>query len=166
MPRRWWFCKMSGVYTCRLCGFHPLTRRTPRRLALRHVREGQMKTELSTDTADMYPLTPMQQGMLFHGLSSMRGAGTDVEQIFCTLHEEVNAGAFRLAWQRAVDRHAILRTSFHWLESGAPQQRVHAQAEFEFSQHDWREVCGTERNKLFDDRPRSQTARRSYSAHG
>jgi amino acid adenylation domain-containing protein len=91
----------------------------------------------------------MQQGMLFHGLSSMRGAGTDVEQIFCTLREEVDGEAFRLAWQRAVDRHAILRTSFHWQESTGPQQSVHAQAEFEFSRHDWRDVPETERKKLF-----------------
>src|SRR5258708_2602757 len=118
-----------------------------------------MKTELSTDTADMYPLTPMQQGMLFHGLSSMHGAGTDVEQIFCTLHEEVDVGAFRLAWQRAMDRHAILRTSFHWLESAGPQQRVHSQAEFEFSRHDWRDVPETERKKRFENRLEAERKR-------
>jgi amino acid adenylation domain-containing protein len=142
-----------------LYGFYPLTRITLRRLTLRHVRSRQMKTELSTDMADMYPLTPMQQGMLYHGLSTMHVAGTDVEQIFCTLHEEMDAGAFRLAWQRAIDRHAVLRTSFHWLESAGPRQRVHNQVEFEFSEHDWRDVPETERKTLFAGRLEAESRR-------
>src|SRR6267154_3948889 len=148
-PRRRCIC--TGVW-----GFHPPTLRfsptyaaDTTRLALGHVWKGQMKTELSTDITDVYPLTPMQQGMLFHGLSSMGGAGTDVEQIFCRLHEELDAGAFRLAWQGAIDRHAVLRTSFHWLESAGPRQRVHSQVEFEFSEHDWRDVPETEGKTLF-----------------
>jgi hypothetical protein len=35
-----------------------------------------------------YPLSPMQQGMLFHTLYA-RGSGVDIEQIVCTLNEPV-----------------------------------------------------------------------------
>ena len=44
-------------------------------------------------TNDSYPLSAMQQGMLFHNLSS-RETGVDVEQIFCALRENLDAGAF------------------------------------------------------------------------
>ena len=107
-----------------------------------------MKTQR---TRDMYPLSPMQQGMLFHSLSSARGAGVDVEQIFCTLREDVNVGAFQSAWRRVVDRHPILRTSFHWQESAGPRQKVHPSVEFEFSRQDWRNDSGDRRKKLFAD---------------
>src|SRR5258706_9055965 len=100
----------SGVSARRLCGGHPLLRRRFVRLGWKHVRDGQMKTELTTDS---YPLAPLQQGMLFHSLSAP-ASGVDVEQIFCTLREPFDAAAFERAWRRMIERHAILRTSFHW----------------------------------------------------
>ncbi len=93
----------------------------------------------------------MQQGMLFHSLSSTPAAGVDVEQIFCALHEDLNVAAFQSAWRRAVARHAVLRTSFHWHQSTEPWQEVHPQAEIEFSQQDWRGLSDTERKELFSD---------------
>src|SRR5258708_31723592 len=107
-----------------------------------------MKTER---TIDIYPLSPMKQGMLFHSLSSARGAGVDVEQIFCALREELNVEAFQSAWQRVVERHPVLRTSFDWQGSATPRQRVHPRVEFEFSRRDWRNVSGDKRKKLFAD---------------
>jgi amino acid adenylation domain-containing protein len=94
----------------------------------------------------------MQQGMLFHSLSSARGAGVDVEQIFCALREDLNVDAFQTAWRRVVDRHPILRTSFHWRESATPRQKVHPHVEFEFTRRDWRNVSEDKRKKLFADR--------------
>jgi natural product biosynthesis luciferase-like monooxygenase protein/amino acid adenylation domain-containing protein len=102
-------------------------------------------------TAETFPLSPMQQGMLFHSLSSAHQAGVDVEQIFCTLHEDLNVASFHSAWRRAVARHSVLRTSFHWQESTGPQQQIHTEAEFEFTEQDWRKASEDERKKLFSD---------------
>jgi len=72
------FAAATRVFTHHLCGLHPLIRLPLPRLALKHDWDGQMKPELSAGT---YPLSPMQQGMLFHNLSA-RKPGVDVEQIF------------------------------------------------------------------------------------
>ncbi len=60
---------------------------------------------------DIYPLSPMQQGMLFHNLSA-NGNDAYVEQFSCELNDEINIQAFENAWQKLVERHTILRTVF------------------------------------------------------
>jgi amino acid adenylation domain-containing protein len=107
--------------------------------------------------SEMYPLSPMQQGMLFHSLSAP--TGVDVEQIFCALRENLNAAAFERAWRRVVERHAILRTSFHWQGLTEPRQQTHPRVEMEFSQEDWRERSETERRALFEERLASERRR-------
>lgn len=74
---------------------------------------------------DAYPLSPMQQGMLFHSVEA-GDPGVDVEQVVCELHEEINAGLFEAAWREVVARHAILRTGFHWSAGAEPRQVVQA----------------------------------------
>src|SRR2546425_11339860 len=111
----------AGVFTSSLWGLHPLSGARAMRLRFRKsVRNGQMKAET---TADAYPLSPMQEGMLFHTVSA-REPGVDIEQLLCTLREPVDAAALERAWQRAVERHDILRTSFHWDGLAAPAHRV------------------------------------------
>src|SRR6266404_1945908 len=117
-----------------------------------------MKVETIADT---YPLSPMQQGMLFHYLSA-RQPGVDIEQILCTLRETIDIAALETAWQRAVERHAILRTGFRWEGQDAPQQEVHPQCRLHLEENDWRglpepeqqnqlEAClQTERSRGFD----------------
>jgi amino acid adenylation domain-containing protein len=106
----------------------------------------QMNTELITES---YPLSPMQQGMLFHNLST-REAGVDLEQIFCRMPESVEAAAFARAWQSVSDRHAILRTTFHWAGRDEPWQEMRSHATVEFKFADW---CGkpvAEQEKMFE----------------
>jgi amino acid adenylation domain-containing protein len=86
---------------------------------------------------DAYPLTAMQQAML---LRSQRdpGAGFYVQQLVCTLREPLDLPEFRSAWQRLVARHPVLRTSFHLDAAPEPLQRVHAEMEAPWREHDWR----------------------------
>jgi len=98
---------------------------------------------------ECYPLSPMQQGMLFHALSS-REPGVDIEQIFCTTPERLDVPAFARAWQRVVDRHEILRTTFHWAGLAEPRQQVHPQATIEFKFEDWCGKSPSEQRDLFE----------------
>src|SRR5258708_38453019 len=86
---------------------------------------------------DTYPLSPMQQGMLFHSLYARR-PGVDVEQLLITLPEALKMGSFERAWRWAAQRHAILRTAFHWENADQPIQTVHADCAAEVVWHDWR----------------------------
>ncbi len=79
----------------------------------------------------------MQQGMLFHSLYAS-DSGVEIEQMIYTLHEDLQVEAFMLAWQRVVDRHAILRTGFRWEGVDEPIQQVHRAVSLEWRREDWR----------------------------
>ena len=107
---------------------------------------------------ESYPLSPMQQGMLFHSLYAKQ-SGVNVEQVVLTLHESLNVLVFMLAWQHVVDRHAIMRSSFRWEGLDEPLQTVHAAAILEWHREDWRgfsesKQCERLETYLSDDRAR------------
>ncbi|MEA2563438.1 MAG: hypothetical protein QOH06_4942 [Acidobacteriota bacterium] len=86
---------------------------------------------------DLYPLAPLQEGLLFH---SLYGQGGDpyFEQLTAGLQGPLDAPAFAAAWQRAIDRHTALRTGFLWQDVGRPLQLVRRQADLPWSGQEWR----------------------------
>jgi acyl carrier protein len=84
-----------------------------------------------------YPLSPVQESMLVHTLDA-HGAAGGVEQSHWTLLADLDAGAFERAWQRLIDRHAILRSGFVWQGVSKPIQVVLRQAGFSLLKEDWR----------------------------
>ncbi|MCM3338071.1 amino acid adenylation domain-containing protein [Paenibacillus sp. MER TA 81-3] len=62
---------------------------------------------------DIFPLTPMQEGMLFHSLEAPE-ASMYCEQSVFTLQGSFEVQPFTQAWQQVMARHAILRTSVVW----------------------------------------------------
>ena len=87
-----------------------------------------------TDTST-YPLSPMQQGMLFHQLLEP-GSGADIEQMILRVDEPIDAAAFAIAWEHAARRHEVLRTSFRLDQSAVPLQQVHPRAPMELTEVD------------------------------
>ncbi|HCL3691363.1 TPA: amino acid adenylation domain-containing protein, partial [Pseudomonas aeruginosa] len=88
--------------------------------------------ELSLDpdsVRDIYPLSPMQQGMLFHSLHGTEG--DYVNQLRMDIGG-LDPDRFRAAWQATLDAHEILRSGFLW-KDGWPQplQVVFEQATLE-----------------------------------
>ncbi|HKH46212.1 MAG TPA: amino acid adenylation domain-containing protein, partial [Thermoanaerobaculia bacterium] len=107
---------------------------------------------------DIYPLTPMQQGLLFHALYAPESESY-FEQLGCRLRGKLDPAAFRRAWQRLVDRHPVLRTAFEWEETDEPVQVVFRQVELTIAEHDWRHVPAAEQEErlaafLAEDRRR------------
>jgi amino acid adenylation domain-containing protein len=86
---------------------------------------------------DLYPLSPMQQGMLFHSLYDP-GSGAYIEQMVCELCGDLDVPAFERAWQRASDRHPVLRTAFVGEGLKEPAQMVLWQAQPSLERQDWR----------------------------
>ncbi|WPN61791.1 non-ribosomal peptide synthase/polyketide synthase [Pseudomonas sp. P9_35] len=86
---------------------------------------------------DIYPLSPMQQGMLFHTLYEQQ-AGNYINQLRVDV-EGLDVERFRQAWQAALDAHEVLRSSFVWEgEFKRALQVVHKQLDVAFLFHDWR----------------------------
>jgi amino acid adenylation domain-containing protein/non-ribosomal peptide synthase protein (TIGR01720 family) len=92
---------------------------------------------------DIYPVTPMQQGLLFHALYAP-AAGFYHQQVSCSLSGGFSADAFAGAWQQVIARHAILRTAFVWEGVGEPLQVVNREARLPVAEHDWRGLGAAE----------------------
>ncbi|MBV8744416.1 MAG: non-ribosomal peptide synthetase, partial [Xanthobacteraceae bacterium] len=92
---------------------------------------------------DVYPLSPMQRGMLFQTLLAP-GSGVYVEQLLCNLNEVIDEVALRQAWVAVVDRHPVLRTNFRWADHDDAQQEVHAQVELPWRVLDWSGIRAAE----------------------
>src|SRR2546430_9824864 len=88
---------------------------------------------------DLYQLSPMQQGMLFHSIYSP-DSGTYFEQSLFTVKGKLDVSSFETAWQRVMDRHSILRTSFLWEDLASPVQVVHRRVILPIATHDWRDL--------------------------
>ncbi|MEM6445464.1 MAG: amino acid adenylation domain-containing protein [Cyanobacteria bacterium P01_D01_bin.123] len=86
---------------------------------------------------DLYPLSPVQQGMLFHSLTAP-DSGVYIGQYTCKLRGALNPEFLKQAWQQAWDRHPILRTMFVW-ELDEPLQIVRQQVELPWHEKDWRD---------------------------
>ena len=86
---------------------------------------------------DIYSLSPMQQGMLFHTLYSPESE-VYFEQLVCTLKGQFNFSFFQEAWQEIVAKHPVLRTSFHWEEIEKPLQMVSRKVELPWMVYDWK----------------------------
>ncbi|HLJ35488.1 MAG TPA: condensation domain-containing protein, partial [Ktedonobacteraceae bacterium] len=89
---------------------------------------------------DIYELSPMQRGMLFHTLYDPH-SGVYVEQAIESIEGFLDAGAFYEAWQRVIARHATLRTAFLWEELDDPMQVVYEAVEAPWKRYDWREMA-------------------------
>ncbi|MFM0666710.1 amino acid adenylation domain-containing protein [Paraburkholderia sediminicola] len=85
---------------------------------------------------DIYPLSPMQHGILFHSLFAPEQS-TYVNQLVATLIEP-DVERLRAAFEAAVPRHDILRTGFT-PDEATPMQIVHRQARIPVEILDWRE---------------------------
>jgi amino acid adenylation domain-containing protein len=107
---------------------------------------------------DLYPLTPAQQGMLFHTLAEPE-AGHYVEQFVCRLRGELEIPALQESWHRLLARHPALRSTLHWTEGECPFQVVHRRCAYAIDFVDWRGMAATEQDARLESHLRSDRRR-------
>ena len=95
---------------------------------------------------DIYELTPLQEGILFHALYTPESTVHNIQLKF-TLDGEIDHELMRRCWCELVDRHTVLRTSFVWDDLEKPFQVVHQRAQLAFTCHDCRELDSAELKK-------------------
>ncbi|MER5772642.1 condensation domain-containing protein, partial [Streptomyces sp. NPDC001985] len=64
---------------------------------------------------EVLPVSPLQEGLLFHALFDEQGTDVYVEQLDLGLEGPLDPVALRAAWQALLDRHASLRAGFRQL---------------------------------------------------
>ncbi|MBA2322467.1 MAG: amino acid adenylation domain-containing protein, partial [Pseudonocardiales bacterium] len=86
---------------------------------------------------DVYPLTPTQAGMVFHGLSQ-GDQGVYFQQAAFVVEGVADPRQLGAAWQHVVDRTPVLRGSVVWGGVAEPVQVVHREVILPVSYLDWR----------------------------
>lgn len=99
---------------------------------------------------DIYPLSPMQEGLLFHSLFSPQG-GIYFEQMVYRVQGELHVAHFQKAWQEVLNRHSILRTAFYWEETEKPLQVVFRDVALPFTYQDWSQLSGAEQESRLEE---------------
>ena len=117
-----------------------------------------MSVPVLENVDDVFPLTDMQQGMLYHTLTDP-GSGVFVNQIITPISGELDVARLMAAWDVLVTRHSSLRTAFLWDGLDDPLQVVRTAVRLDWQEHDVSAMPGAERTAhieklLHDDRAR------------
>ncbi|MBV7568370.1 non-ribosomal peptide synthetase [Pseudomonas sp. PDM27] len=108
---------------------------------------------------DVYPLTPMQEGMLLHTLLEP-GTGLYYMQDRYRINSELDPQRFAQAWQAVVARHEALRASFCWNVGADMLQVIHKPGSTPIEYLDWRDIAEAEQE------PKLQTLLRTEREAG
>ncbi|CAM5621177.1 Carrier domain-containing protein OS=Streptomyces fumanus OX=67302 GN=GCM10018772_35720 PE=4 SV=1 [Streptomyces fumanus] len=89
------------------------------------------------DLAEVLPVSPLQEGFLFHALFDERTEDVYVEQIVLTLDGPLHPARLRTSWQALIDRHPTLRVGFRQVAGlDRPVQIVHDRADLPWRAED------------------------------
>ncbi|MFD9076949.1 condensation domain-containing protein, partial [Streptomyces lasiicapitis] len=95
--------------------------------------------------ADVWPLTAMQDGLLFH--AELAGASFDAYQMQLVFHlnGEVDGARMRAAGQALLERYPTLRAAFVMADDGRRVQLVHEHVELPWAEYDLSDLADGER---------------------
>jgi amino acid adenylation domain-containing protein len=99
---------------------------------------------------DIYPLSPLQEGLLFEALYAPEG-GSYFQQLKFRLRGPLDLDAWRAAWERVVERHPALRTSFVWERQERPLQVVRARVKVPWQDVDLRGLGPAEQRRRVEE---------------
>ncbi|MFG1664159.1 amino acid adenylation domain-containing protein [Streptomyces sp. Y7] len=102
--------------------------------------------------AEVWPLSPLQEGLLFH--AEYGGQGPDLYTIQRTdlLSGHVDAARLRASWRALLNRHAALRASFHRRKSGRTVQLIPREVALRWREADLSDTDLTEEEALAEVR--------------
>jgi amino acid adenylation domain-containing protein/non-ribosomal peptide synthase protein (TIGR01720 family) len=98
---------------------------------------------------DFYPLSPTQQGILYHTLFDA-DTGVYFQQLRTTFNARLDPEAFMQAWRQVVNRHAILRSSFVYESVKEPIQVVRKNVKLPFEYYDWRGLAAAQQQEMLE----------------
>jgi alpha-ketoglutarate-dependent taurine dioxygenase len=93
----------------------------------------------------IYPLSPLQQGMLFHTVCAP-GSGVYVTQSCWLLRGKLDVEALKQAWQQVINRYPSLRAAFVWENRDEPLQVIIRNPSLPWEEREIGELMEAERN--------------------
>ncbi|MGG2065340.1 non-ribosomal peptide synthase/polyketide synthase [Bacillus sp. S14(2024)] len=95
---------------------------------------------------DLYPLSPLQEGMIFHTLHDQgdEHVAPYIVQLSFMIKGKMDIPIFEQAWKSVIQRHEIFRTVFVWDEIEEPLQVVYENIPFKVNKEDWRTMTTEE----------------------
>ncbi|MBZ8183316.1 non-ribosomal peptide synthetase [Oscillatoria salina] len=120
----------------------PLASLTPQQLA--------SLNQTFAPLADIYCLSPLQQGLLFHSRYAPESRLYCQQKVF-TLQGTLDKTAFKQAWHAVVNRHHSLKAAFVWENLDEPLQVIKETVDIPFEEQDWQNLSLEEQElKLHD----------------
>ncbi|MEI2429887.1 amino acid adenylation domain-containing protein [Lysobacter yananisis] len=98
--------------------------------------EGARLRAAHADAIDAYPLSPLQEGLLFAALAAP-DSGQYLNQQVLSLTGPLDRARLVAAWSALQQRHESLRVGFDWDHAGRPVQWLPVQAGPSMHEHDW-----------------------------
>ncbi|MFZ5893336.1 MAG: amino acid adenylation domain-containing protein [Myxococcota bacterium] len=99
---------------------------------------------------DIYPLSPLQQGLLFHSVRDV-GTGVYINQRSFVLNVALKVELLRQAFRRALQEHEVLRSLFLWQGFTRPFQVVLDRVDLPIRVLDWRSRNAAEQQRAVDE---------------
>ncbi|MDJ0838404.1 MAG: amino acid adenylation domain-containing protein [Acidobacteriota bacterium] len=96
----------------------------------------------------IYPLSPLQHGMLYHSVMAPDSGFYAVQMSF-QIHGDLNIAAFKAAWSQVMDTHEVLRTMCIDLDQAMPRQIVCARVNLPWEEHDFRHLSADRQDAHF-----------------
>ena len=102
---------------------------------------------LSNKIESIYPLAPMQEGLLFHTLMNPEQGMYLLQYRHVMEMESLDFEAFQHAWNAVAQRHELLRTAFVWKQQKRPLQVVYKDVDLPVELMDWRGVSAEQQQQ-------------------
>lgn len=109
---------------------------------------------------DIYPPTPLQQGILFHSLADPE-AGFYIDQLAVEFEfpQDLQESTLAEAFRKLVRRHEVLRAALIWERQEQPLQVILREADLEVLQVDWTGLETAEQSRRLEELLVSERAR-------
>jgi len=98
----------------------------------------------------IYPITPIQHGMLFHANFDQRSS-VYVESLNFSIRGNLDIEVFKQAWENIFERQSALRTLFLWKNRETPLQIVRKQIKLPWHEFDWRHIDPADQPKQLEE---------------
>ena len=107
---------------------------------------------------DIYELSPMQLGMLFHTVYEPESR-LYFEQVVIPFDAAIDVEQFSKAWGSVVEANSVLRTSIHWKDLDKAVQVVERDARIKVEYWELRKTPAIRREEVFQEKLASDRAR-------